>query len=98
MWWRVLRFVATQRPGAPLLVVTHAAPRGVNDGDDFAHRGFPAFGWLANRLRPPLWLHGHTTLVRRDAEARSARIGATLLYNCEGSTVVELVPPGTAPA
>ena len=98
MWWRVLRFAATQRPGAPLIVVTHAAPRGTNDGEDFAHRGFPAFRWLARRLRPPLWLHGHTTLVRRDVESRSARIGPTLLYNSEGSTLVELVPPGTAPA
>ena len=99
MWWRVLRFAMTERPAArPLLVVSHAAPRGANDGEDFAHRGFPAFRWLAARLRPPLWLHGHTTLVRRDSASRSARIGPTLLYNCEGSTLVELVPPGTPPA
>jgi len=97
MWWRVLRFAISERRRAPLLVVTHAAPRGANDGEDFAHRGFPAFRWLATRLLPPLWLHGHTTLIRRDAEARSARIGQTLLYNCEGSTLVELVP-GTRPA
>ena len=98
MWWRVLRFAATQRQGTPLLVLTHAAPRGANDALDRAHRGFPAFRWLAERLRPPLWLHGHTTLVRRDHASRTARIGPTLLYNCEGSTLVELVPPGTAPA
>lgn len=98
MWWRVLRFAATHRKRRPVLVVTHAAPRGANDGADHAHRGFPAFRWLAERLQPPLWLHGHTTLIRRDTGSRTSRIGATLLYNCEGSTLVELEPPGTSPA
>lgn len=98
MWWRVLRFAATQRPGRPLLVLSHAAPRDANDAADPVHRGFPAFRWLAARLRPPLWLHGHTTLIRRDMASRTARLGPTLLYNCEGSTLVELIPPGTTPA
>lgn len=98
MWWRVLKFAATRRVRGPVLVVTHAAPRDANDGPDNAHRGFPAFRWLAGRLQPPLWLHGHTTLIRRDIESRTARIGRTLLYNCEGSTLIELVAPGTSPA
>ena len=34
----------------PVLVVSHAPPRDVNDGDDLAHRGFTAFRWLTNRL------------------------------------------------
>ena len=92
MWWRVLRFGVFQRPGRPLIVVTHAAPRGVNDGADQPHRGFRAYRWLAERLQPPLWLHGHTTLVRHDSRSRSARLGRTLLYNCAGSTLIELVP------
>ena len=93
MWWKVLRFGLFQRPGAPLLVVTHAAPRDANDGPDRPHRGFPAFRWLAQRLQPPLWLHGHTTLSRHDRVSRSFQLGRTLLYNCAGSTLVELVPP-----
>ena len=95
MWWRVLSFGLFQRPGRPLLVVTHAAPRGANDALDQPHRGFPAFRWLAERLQPPLWLHGHTTLARRDSRSRTARIGRTLLYNCAGSTLLELMPPGS---
>jgi hypothetical protein len=65
----------------------------VNDGDDLAHRGFTAFRWLADRLGPPLWLHGHTALVRRGMDDRCARRNGTLFYNCTGATLIELKPP-----
>ena len=70
----------------PLLVLTHAAPRGVNDAPDHAHRGFASFRWLLDRLAPPLWLHGHATLVQRGIEARTARRNGTLLVNVTGAT------------
>jgi hypothetical protein len=92
MWLRVL-LARLRRPRAPILVVTHAAPRGLNDAPDKAHRGFTAFRWLLERLRPPLWLHGHTALIRRGLDSRCVTHGGTLLYNCTGITVVELVPP-----
>ena len=93
MWARVvLAWLRTLR-AHPLLVVSHAPPRDVNDDDDLAHRGFPAFRWLALRLAPPLWLHGHTALVRRGIDDRSAVLGSTLFYNCTGATLVELLPP-----
>lgn len=92
MWWRVL--LARLRVGVrrPILVLTHAAPRGAGDASDHAHRGFSAFRWLLDRLAPPLWLHGHTSLVRRGLDSRSVMHGPTLLYNCTGATVIELVP------
>lgn len=95
MWLRALRGWLGARGFDPLLVVTHAPPRDVNDDDDLAHRGFPAFRWLAHRLRPPLWLHGHTALVRRGIDGRCATFNGTLFYNCTGATLVELVPTGT---
>ena len=73
-----------------MLVVSHAPPRDVNDGEDLAHRGFTAFRWLTNRLQPPLWLHGHTALVRRGIDHRSASRNGTLFYNCTGATLIEL--------
>jgi hypothetical protein len=91
MWWRVLLARLRVRRH-PVLVVTHAAPRGLNDASDHAHRGFSAFRWLVDRLRPPLWLHGHTALIRRGLDSRCVTHGPTLLYNCTGATVVELVP------
>ncbi len=93
MWLKVLFAWPGARGAGPLIVVTHAPPRDVNDDHDHAHRGFRAFRWLVDRLRPPLWLHGHTALVRRGIDDRSAELGATLFYNCTGATLVELVPP-----
>lgn len=93
MWMKVL--VAWLRAGRqwPVLVVTHAPPRGVNDDQDLAHRGFVAFRWLMSHLEPPLWLHGHTALVRRGIDDRTAVHDGTLFYNCTGATLVELTPP-----
>jgi Icc-related predicted phosphoesterase len=96
MWWQVLRTVPRVRGGGPVLLVSHAAPRGLNDAPDMAHRGFAAFRWLADRLAPPLWLHGHTSLVRRGVDARSLRHGSTLLVNVTGAALIDLVPPGAA--
>ena len=90
---------ATWRPmRAPILLVSHVAPRGINDGPDPMHRGSHALRWLAGRLRPPLWLHGHTTLLTRRLEDRSVRRGRTLFYNAAGAVLVELWPPEVAAA
>ena len=85
-WLRAVRV-------GPVLVVSHAPPRDVNDGKDLAHRGFTAFRWLTNRLHPPLWLHGHTALVRRGIDHRSVTSNGTLFYNCTGATLIELASP-----
>jgi uncharacterized protein len=93
MWLRVLAASVRAARRRPVLVVTHAPPRGVNDDRDLAHRGFTAFRWLADRVEPPLWLHGHTALVRRGIDDRTARRNGTLFYNCTGATLLELRPP-----
>lgn len=95
MWRRVLGAWPRAALRRPLLLVTHAAPRGLNDAPDHAHRGFASFRWLVDRLNPPLWLHGHTALVRRGIDARSVRHEGTLLVNVTGATLVELTPPAT---
>jgi hypothetical protein len=93
MWAKAIGSWSAAQRARPLLVVTHAPPRGLNDDTDRAHRGFTAFRWLVDRLSPPVWLHGHTALVRRGIDARCARHGGTLFYNCTGATLVELTPP-----
>lgn len=93
MWWKVLTAWLSAQRARPIVVVTHAPPRGVNDDQDLAHRGFTSFRWLADRLEPPLWLHGHTALVRRGIDDRTATHNGTLFYNCTGATLVELLPP-----
>ncbi|MEO7295409.1 MAG: metallophosphoesterase [Candidatus Limnocylindria bacterium] len=93
MWARVISASSAAQRARPVLVVTHAPPRGMNDDSDVAHRGFTAFRWLVDRLGPPLWLHGHTALVRRGMDDRCARHNGTLFYNCTGATLIELLPP-----
>ena len=44
------------------IVVAHAAPAGVGDADDFAHRGFTAFLTLMEKYQPRYLLHGHVHL------------------------------------
>jgi len=93
MWARVVAAWPRASRQRPLIVVTHAPPRDVNDDQDHAHRGFAAFRWFVERIDPPLWLHGHTALVRRGIDDRIATLNGTTFYNCTGATLVELVPP-----
>jgi hypothetical protein len=95
MWWRVVWAWPSAARRHPLLVVTHAAPRGLNDAPDHAHRGFASFRWLLARLRPPLWLHGHTALIRRGIDGRTVQHDGTIVANVTGSLLIELTPPAT---
>jgi hypothetical protein len=80
--------------GAPVLVVSHAPPRGVGDEEvDPYHLGYAAYRWLLERLSPPLWLHGHVTPASV-ADWR-ASLGTSVVANVTGSVVVELLPPSS---
>jgi hypothetical protein len=81
----------------PHLVISHAPP--LDAGDDPAdpyHRGFRAYRWLAERLRPTLWLHGHTTVAT--STSPTVQLGPTTLVNVTGATLIELVPTDRAHA
>src|SRR6185437_6950477 len=53
-WWH------RQRDGRGVdVLLTHAPPRGVGDGDDPPHRGFGALPGLVAALQPTALLHGH---------------------------------------
>lgn len=97
-WWDVFRATRQlllrrlRRDGTPVLVLSHAPPRGVGDSEaDPYHLGYGAYRWLLDRLRPPLWLHGHVT----PASVRDWRdaCGPTTVANVTGAVLVELVPP-----
>jgi len=83
---------AVVRRTGPLMVVSHVPPLGAGDDpQDPYHAGFAAYRWLLRRLRPPLWLHGHTTV----ATVTSTRVDheGTSLINVTGSVLVTLEPP-----
>ncbi len=41
------------------ILITHAPPLGIHDGQDWPHRGFEVFLRLMERYRPRYLLHGH---------------------------------------
>ncbi|HEV7810399.1 MAG TPA: metallophosphoesterase [Candidatus Limnocylindrales bacterium] len=101
-WTQALRLMIPRlmagvlRGSEPLLVVSHAPPEGVGDGDDAYHRGFPGYRLLLDRLQPPLWLHGHTTVASVDQLV--VECGRSTVINVTGAVLVEIRPPAADPA
>lgn len=92
-WLQVLRLVIRLigRKSEPLLLISHVPPAGTGDvASDRYHRGFRAYDWLARRLRPPLWLHGHSPLAA--CPSPIDQLGPTCVVNVTGATLVELQP------
>ena len=99
-WWDALRLAwrwnAQQRRRAKaMLVISHVPPAGYGDAPktDPYHVGFDAYRWLLNRVRPPLWLHGHTTAA--SVNTLVSRPRDTTLVNVTGAVLLEIVPPGS---
>lgn len=66
------------------IVVTHAPPMGVGDGDDPAHRGFEAFLKLIDKYHPMYLLHGHIHLRYGMDKTRQQEYHGTQVINvCE---------------
>jgi hypothetical protein len=64
------------------VLLTHAPPAGVGDGDDPPHRGFACLHGLVGRMAPPLLLHGHVHPFGEDTPDRF--LGATVVRNVVG--------------
>jgi predicted phosphodiesterase len=84
MRWRALRLEARARlrlglRGTLDVLIAHAPPLGVGDGEDPAHEGFAALHRLVAQLRPRLLVHGHVHPVHRKALDRE--LGATRVVN-----------------
>lgn len=75
----------------PAIILSHVPPRGLGDtAADAYHAGFSGYRWLCRRLRPVLWLHGHTTMAST-SDWRTTWHGTTLV-NVTGATLIELLP------
>jgi hypothetical protein len=84
-WWRRRR----DRRGVDVLL-THAPPRGVGDGDDPAHRGFTVLHDLVDALRPATLLHGHVHPYGTSVHPR--RLRDTLVCNVTGWHLLDIAP------
>jgi Icc-related predicted phosphoesterase len=76
------------------VLLTHAPPRGLGDGDDPAHQGIDALHALVRRLQPRFLLHGH---IHPYGIARPDRmLGETRVVNVVPFSTIELGPRGSA--
>lgn len=70
------------------VLLTHAPPRGVGDGDDLPHRGFQALPALVRALRTPLLLHGHVHPYGSATPDR--RLAGTVVRNVVGRHLFDI--------
>jgi uncharacterized protein len=91
-WRQSIELVARRvRRTEPLIVISHAPPYGAGDiSDGTYHRGLGAYRWLLERLRPRLWLHGHTPLAA--TREWHVQVGQTTVVNVSGAVLIELRP------
>ncbi|MFN8593721.1 MAG: metallophosphoesterase [Thermomicrobiales bacterium] len=73
------------------LLVTHAPPRGVNDRDDPAHRGFRSLRGFLERWQPRYHLHGHIHLYDR-SQPFQQQFGSTEVINVFPFKVLQIEP------
>ena len=85
-----------QRDGRGVdVLLTHAPPRGVGDGDgdDPPHRGFAALHGLVAAVRPAVLLHGHVHPASSyGAQPRAGRLGHTMVCNVTGWHLLDIMP------
>lgn len=96
MKWKTLGLAARIRGRSvlgkpkPTIFVTHASPLGYGDGGDHAHVGFESFLGMADKFRPPLWLHGHVHLYGHEQKKqRVTKRGGTKFVNVYGHHFLE---------
>ena len=70
------------------VLITHAPPFGLAEGQDSAHIGFVAFLRLLRSFHPLLAVHGHVHPFGRKLAER--RIGATRVVNAVPSRLIEV--------
>ena len=82
--WKIAKY------GGVDIVVTHAPPRGVGDGEDRAHQGFESFLELMDTYRPRYLLHGHVHLSYGRDRTREREYHDTKVINVCEKYVLEI--------
>lgn len=73
------------------ILITHAPPYGVHDGEDLPHVGFRTFCWLMRHARPRYLIHGHQHIYQPETEVRTT-YRHTEVVNAYGCQVVDWPP------
>ena len=69
-----------RKAGGVDILLTHAAPKGLGDDADYAHRGFESFLSFMEKYRPKYLVHGHVHL--------SYGHGVERIHTCEDTTII----------
>ena len=86
---RKMRFSLWRSKGIDL-VISHAPPRFIHDGEDPCHRGFRSFRDFIDKYQPNYFIHGHIhTLFENDSD-RLTRVKSTSVINSYGYHVFEI--------
>ncbi|HUS22244.1 MAG TPA: metallophosphoesterase [Aeromicrobium sp.] len=91
-WRQVAAGYLRLRRRRPEIIISHVPPLGIGDAgeDDLYHRGFAAYRWLLKRLKPTLWIHGHTTPA--SVREWSLQADGTTVVNVTGAVLIDLIP------
>lgn len=73
------------------VMVTHAPPLGIHDGQDLPHRGFKAFLTFMRWYRPRYLIHGHVHTWDRRTVVRTSYAN-TCVMNINPVTLLEVEP------
>ncbi|GAB3658675.1 metallophosphoesterase [Nocardioides korecus] len=90
---RAKRLLRRARKGPPVdVLLTHAPPFGLGDGEDRPHVGIEALHPVLERLEPTWHLHGHIHPYGQDMPDRT--VGRTTLRNVIPWQVLDITPVG----
>lgn len=79
-----------RRAGGFDILLTHAPARGLNDGEDLAHRGFTVFNTLIDTWHPAFFVHGHIHMNYGWQIPRLAQRGDTCVVNAYERYIIEI--------
>lgn len=82
-----------RRAGGVDIVLTHAAPKGLGDDDDYCHRGFEAFIHMMEEYKPKYLVHGHVHLNYGQHVERIHMYGKTTIINAYQKYEIETEVP-----
>jgi Icc-related predicted phosphoesterase len=74
------------------ILVTHAPPFGIHDGEDLPHHGFKSFVWFIDHYQPRYVIHGHMH-VYDNREAVVTPRGKTTIVNTYGYRILNIPNP-----
>lgn len=71
------------------VLLTHAAPQGIHDGQDRCHWGFKAYLWFMRVFKPRYLVHGHVHLYSSNVN-RSTKYQQTTVINAYDHALIDV--------